>query len=270
MKTTLAPVRSAFTRADLLALAASVALLAVLAATCAATSRTRSEAAVCLGNLRRIAQAMVLYAGENGGYVPHPSWGSDLTGPDNWAYATRNDGRLPDVPNIVPLSAAGRADDSSQAGVQRRFQRLGQLWPLLRDERVFRCPSDNARTPLARKRYLDRPQKLTSYCMNGAVISYGQLSASRTYPLSSFLGDAIAFWESDEADPFQFNDAGAYPLDGVSRRHFGGSHVGRFDGGAEFWSDRQFRKEISSLDGQGKPSRQPNRLWCNPGTPNGR
>ncbi len=269
MKAPISRVRSGFTRADLIALVSSVVLLFLLAANFAGTTRTRNETTVCLGNLRRISQAMVLYTGENRGYLPHPSWGSDLTGYDNWAYSTHNDGRLPDVAESVPLSAEGRDDDSRAATAQRRFQRLGQLWPFLRDERVFRCPADTAHDPVARKRYRDRPQKLTSFCMNGAVIGFGKGPAPRTYPLSSFLGDAVAFWESDESDPFQFNDAGAHPLDGVSRRHLGGCHVGRFDGGAEFWPGRRFRDEVRHLDEEGKPSKVPNPLWCNPGSPSG-
>ncbi len=142
-------------------------MLATLLATCGATSRTRNEAAVCQNNLRRIAQAMNLYAGENRGYLPHPSWSSDLTGYDNWAYSTHNDGRLPDVAESIPLSAAGRDDDSPEATAQRRFQRLGQLWPFLREVRAFRCPADTAHDPVARQRYRVRPQKLTSFCMNG-------------------------------------------------------------------------------------------------------
>ena len=148
MKAPISLVRSGFTRVDLIALVSSVTLLFLLAANFAGTTRTRGEAAVCLGNLRRVSQAMVLYTGENGGHLPHPSWGSDLTGYDNWAYATHNDGRLSDVAESVPSSAAGRDDDSRQAAAQRRFQRLGQLWPFLRDEKVFRCPADSHPTGL--------------------------------------------------------------------------------------------------------------------------
>ena len=94
-------------------------------------------------NLHRLAIAMTLYAQESSDYLPYPSWGAlpDPGAPDCWAYATRNNGRLPGGPDSIP-DVTGRADDSAQAVVQRQFRRVGQLWPFVRDDEVFHCPAD--------------------------------------------------------------------------------------------------------------------------------
>ncbi len=272
METPLPLTRSAFTRAELMAFCSSAALLFILAATGAATSRGRSEATVCQGNLRQLTRAMILYSEENRGYVPHASWGTDLTGPDNWAYATQNKGRLPGLGAIAP-SATGYLDNSPKVAVQHQFQHIGQLWPLVRDDRAFRCPADDIHTLQLRGWYLGRANKVTSYSMNPAVIGVQSTFASvgelgRTYKLEQFSGTAIAFWEADESSAFNFNDAASLPTDGASSRHSGGSHVGRFDGAAEFWYHSQFMRQAGRAIG-GAPAPLPNRLWCNPGSTNG-
>ncbi|MGV3772627.1 MAG: hypothetical protein ACO1QB_06975, partial [Verrucomicrobiales bacterium] len=75
--------------------------------------------------------------------------------------------------------------------------------------------------------WLQRPVKITSYCMNGTIGGYagkaGDL-AGKTFKTSDFLPTDWAYWEQNESDPFFFNDAGNNPESAgetISLRHSG-------------------------------------------------
>ena len=73
---------------ELLAVTAILALLNIHALRLSSRAREKTYVAVDLNNFREILQASALYNSENDGYMAHPTWGSSLTGPDGWAYAT--------------------------------------------------------------------------------------------------------------------------------------------------------------------------------------
>lgn len=65
--------------------------------------------------------------------------------------------------------------------------------------------------------------------MNGAVIGYDR----QEYParrLEELSGEAIVFWETDEQEPYFFNDGASSPDEGVSRRHSSGAISANFGG----------------------------------------
>jgi hypothetical protein len=244
-------------------------ILAALAWPVLAGGRAAVHRAVCSDNLRRIMSATILYASDNRDSLPHSSWGNihEFPGPNNWCYATY----LPDQGTIP--SALNRADATEQLP----FFNAGQLAPLLSTHEVLVCPEDwrNAQFE-GRGRYLVRALKLTSYAMNGAVISYGKLPGSvpsssaglgRTHRLTTFSPDAFAFWEQDETTPFWFNDAASRPDESQTSRHEYGGWLARFDGAVEHLATRRFRR-MSGEDGP--PDILPNRLWCSPDSPDGR
>src|SRR5438094_10496065 len=115
----------AFSRTDLAALIGVVALLSLLVFPVLAREADSAERAVCLNNMQRIMAAVAMYSTDNNDSLPHPSWGSDLTGPDNWCYATVNRGRDPDLPVNATADALancyGRGENSPQFSNQVRF-----------------------------------------------------------------------------------------------------------------------------------------------------
>jgi len=244
-----------WTLTELLVVLAVLAVLALTVLPATARSNTPSAGAVCANNLRQIMAAVAMYATDNGDCMPHPSWGSidSSPGPNNWCYATR-------IGNQQIPSAAGRSGTN-----QLPFYRAGQLAPFLKTHEVFFCPTD-LEDSLARLSfsswYKQRPCKLTSYAMNGAVCGFGQLAPSGTsYRLGQFKPSDICFWELDESRPFNFNDAASLPnpIERVSQRHGADVIVATFGGGTEWMSFSQWtrysRPPMSEL---------PNRLWCDP------
>jgi hypothetical protein len=101
--------------------------------------------------------------------------------------------------------------------------------------------------------------------MNGAVCGYGSQAGKRpnTYKLGQFNPNAFMMWEPADTS-FAYNDASSYPLvEGVGQRDVTGAPLATFSGQVEWAAFELFQQEqIVAL--------VPTRLWCNPGTSNGR
>ena len=102
--------------------------------------------------------------------------------------------------------------------------------------------------------------------MNGAVVGYPDSSVDITTitpaKLQRMQADDCAFWETDERTPSYFNDGANYPGEGVSARHFEGAIQGTFGGAGSYIKLKDWNDLVND------PKR--NRLWCNPGSADGR
>ena len=71
----------------------------------------------------------------------------------------------------------------------------------------------------------------------------------------------MLFWEPNEKDPGQFNDASSSPGEGMTQRHAGGLIIGLMGGSVEFI---KWAKYFQLLADNNK-----NSLWCYPDSPSG-
>jgi len=233
----------AFTLIELLVVIAIIAILAALLLPALAKAKERAQRAQCQNNVKQIALAIHMYSNDSRDYLPEPNWNQPWVVP-GWLYDASK-GSVPD-PTVAPYK------DTPQLAYKG-----GLLWDFIKGQGVYRCPLDNTNLLTWRS----RGQKLSSYLMNGAVCGYGKI-APGSYKTSQFKQDAIIFWQALETNPGDYNDGSSSPNEGITKLHSLGTTVGVVDGHIEYLKTEKFYTEVNVLT--------KNRLFCNPGTADGR
>ncbi|HUB87363.1 MAG TPA: prepilin-type N-terminal cleavage/methylation domain-containing protein [Verrucomicrobiae bacterium] len=231
----------AFTLIELLVVIAIIAILAALLLPVLSKAKNQASKATDLNNLKEIMVAVHIYASNGGDVLPSANWddgGGNLPG---WLY--------------------------TPGGATNFDITTGQLWPLLHDQRVYVCPSDNLQMwhwSNHDQANEQRAQQLSSYAINGAVVgySYGYEHTVGPVKLGQMQPGDCAFWETDETEPYYFNDGANFPPEGVSGRHEAGGIQAAFDGSISYIKTNIWYLDIANTN--------KSRLWCNPNSPDGR
>lgn len=222
----------AFTLVELLVVIAIIGILAALLLPVLSKGKNSAAKTTDINNLKQVMTAVHLYASDDLDVLPPPNWDGGHGSKTGWLYKP------------------------APEGTNSFVVQTGLLWETLRNTRVYLCPMDN---PTA-STFGDRPQQISSYAMNGAVIGY----AFAIYPpvkLAAMHATDCAFWETDEKHPDYFNDGSNWPGEGVSSRHQNGGIQGAFDGSVTYIRLDVWRRDVADTNR--------NRLWCYPNSPDG-
>jgi prepilin-type N-terminal cleavage/methylation domain-containing protein len=242
-----AAIRRAFTLLELLVVIAIIGILAALLLPSLSRSKNSAAKTTDIDNLKQQMTALNLFTSDNNDVLPAPNWDNGgFPGPQGtntgWLYA-------------VNLAASG---------TNRFHVDTGLFWSALQNPKLYFCPMD--RPTLASFSAHDnqveqRQQQISSYAMNGAIVGFMAMKYAPAR-LSDMLPTDCAFWETDETDPYYFNDGANWPSEGVSARHYQGAIQAAFDSSVSYIKLQIWYSDVAYTS--------KNRLWCYPNSPNGR
>jgi len=235
------PYHKGFTLIELLVVIAIIGILASLLLPVLSRAKQSAYRVVDLNNLKQIGAAIHLVASDNEDIMPWPNWlsGDEKTHPQGWLYT-------------IAQNASGPAQFKVQTG---------SFWPLLINQKMYFCPSDDTNSGF----FQMRGQRISSYVMNGAVCGYDR-ALNPPVQLTQLSPSGVAFWEcaNNTAAENQtlFNDGASSPDENTSSRHGNLAIYGAFDGSAKTMPLTKWMEKMRE--------NTQNELWCYPGSTNGR
>jgi prepilin-type N-terminal cleavage/methylation domain-containing protein/prepilin-type processing-associated H-X9-DG protein len=227
MRNRTSSLRGAFTLIELLVVIAIISILAGLLLPALARSKGKAQQVSCLSKMKQWGLAFMMYAQDNGEYVPRESATAGGSTLDNWSQVrdpANRDVWYNALPKSISLQPASSLYDATSSAKAAAFYNKDGL---------FHCPS----APFDSS-YLLNPYALFSIAMNSKLIS-GALTTIRTsdirQPTSTVIFLENLLTVGEQIDPQQKNTDLGQPSSFASRfaaRHAGIGNIAFADGHA--------------------------------------
>lgn len=251
---------NAFTLTELLVVIATLALLALVVLPALAHTNDNSTRLVCMHNLRQMAMAMNMYAGDNRDSLAYPNWDSGNTGsPSGWLYLA---GAVPALGGGIPNPYSPATPYAMLSNGTQAWQ-SGSWFQYVQNTKSYLCPVDiESRTYLPPSGSGGRQNKLSTYVMNGAVTSFPGVGYGTPCKLTDVWSPGCyLLWEPDEnasglgvPGAFEYNDGANFPAspEGIGRLHSAsGGNMLCVGGNVEFVTVQAWNAQIVAGSGPG-------------------
>lgn len=266
----MSPGKRGFTLIELLVVITIIAILAAMLLPTLAKAKAKGQSIRCVNNLKQLGLSNRMYADEFNDHLAYPNWdGGNPSAPQGWLYATK----ASDLPSGAPSGIPDPVDPGWWYNKTVQASQTGLWFKNSPNPATYLCPVDiSSKTYTTATSAGGRPNKLSTYVMDGAVIGFPGSGWPTPMKITAVWSPmCYIIWEPDEysipsGGTSEYNDGSNDPTttgEGIGLLHSKrGGNALAIDGHVDFVTTLLFQNYIRVGGGPG-PGGKSYLLWDN-------